>query len=804
MNYKKFFLFYFKRFFNSLKRMLLPLLFIIIIFLAEFGELLYDLEDLDINLNPFDYCNLTDVDYTAVLHDDPDGTAKVSITEYLTFDVHAASKANPFRELWRELPEDDVDGVHVSYNVHSVKQVLKDGSEIEYKNTPKMYWEDEDYTQSSTYRWHHSSASGRYPDNDESVLIYIPWTYRDTLTFKIEYDMINAALKYKDCSELYLSLYSGNSITKLKSFKAQILVPNEIMPKTYYAYSFGTKNSRIPFIESNSINPKYHTFSIDLDQSDLKFQYHDRYIEFALLAYGQDKHIFTQNAPNNLYTFKDVLQECIAENEKYSTLNKTYGTIKIGLLAAAVGISALLLDYTKKKISRLKEENSIPKPTTEYDYFREIPSDLDPVFASDLVFSKDPFDENIEKEEEYAAVLLSLARKKYLNLEKINSMLDWDSKNTLIRLNVVRDNYFTYPLTNNTSSNLFTDITNTQNNNSIYTNDINNNDIHNNEIIDADPSTSIPSIRTTDPVYPSSTYSNTTSDSEYTTNMPSIKTTDPVNNIIQGSDIIDNVNTNLFDENLEPLTVSEKLYLDLLLRYSKNTEYKIVLSKLQECIDGDYDYTKLFVKDMEKKPKLEIGLVKGYYRDVNFDKVKNEINTKAKNSFILGLVFLIACNLISFFTPLYFAFGAYTVMGIAFIYRAIYLKMKSSELLLLTQYGTDERAKWYGLYRFLNSDTLINEKTVNDITLWEKYLIYATAFGVSDKVIKAIKLNAPYLNIEQSPILNNNCYIHSKHFHTTSKSFGTSLHTSYRAHHGGGHFGYGGGGRGGGGGGGGH
>ena len=149
------------------------------------------------------------------------------------------------------------------------------------------------------------------------------------------------------------------------------------------------------------------------------------------------------------------------------------------------------------------------------------------------------------------------------------------------------------------------------------------------------------------------------------------------------------------------------------------------------------------------------------------------------------------------------AFGAYTIFGIALIYRAIYFNVKSHELLLLTQYGVDERAKWYGLYNFLNSDTLMNEKDINDITIWEKYLIYATAFGISDKVIKAIKIRAVDLNIDQSPILNHHCYIHSTHFHSTSRTFGHSIHTTSHGGHGG-WGGYGGGGRGGGGGGGGH
>ena len=148
-------------------------------------------------------------------------------------------------------------------------------------------------------------------------------------------------------------------------------------------------------------------------------------------------------------------------------------------------------------------------------------------------------------------------------------------------------------------------------------------------------------------------------------------------------------------------------------------------------------------------------------------------------------------------------FGAYTILGIAYIWNYIYLSTKAANAVLFTQYGVDEQAKWIGLYNFLNSDTLMNEREVHELPLWEKYLIYATAFGISEKVIKAIKIHAIELNIDKSPILNSHCFIHANSFHRTSKAFGTSIHTSSR---GGGFRGhsYGGGGRGGGGGGGGH
>ena len=714
---------YLKYFFNKTKKIIKgiaiksgPFLFFILILLFSFIGEGYTWEDFGLDgfsLNPNDYCNLTDVDYTAVLHDDSNGKANVEITEYLTFDVHASSRANTYKELWRELPEDVIDGLRVTYNVKSVTQILDDGTEIPYIETQKMYWEDEDYTRYSTKRWHHSKGSGRYPDNDESLLIYIPWTYREKMTFKIVYSMNNAALKYKDCSELYLSMYSGNTITKLNSYRAQILIPNNIMPSTYHAYTFGTANSRLPFTESNSINPGYHTFSIDLDKTHLKFNYHNRYLEFCLLSYGKDKNIFTKYAPNNMYSNDNALDECIAENEYYETQNQRFQTYKTLLLITSFIVGILIISNTRRKYKKFREKYNLYEPEIDYEYFREIPSDLDPIFASELVFMKDPFDENKEKQEEYAAVLLSLVRKQYVKITKYDNNKDWTDFNTVITLEPIRTEYVTSDFTDSP---------------------------------DYSP----------EPVY---------------------KTI--------------NENTGAI---LEPLTTSERLYFELLGRHSRIHNNSITINQLQNAIDTDYQYTNSFVKDIEKKPALENGVMQGYFQSTNYNTPQKELNKSAKTSLTWGLILLLAVNGFSYFTPMGLSFGAYTIIGIICLWKYIYLTAKASNSVLFTQYGANEQAKWYGLYNFLNSDTLINEKEVYELPLWEKYLIYATAFGISEKVIKAIKIHAVELNINSSPILNSHCYIHSRSFHRTSRSFGRSIHTSSRGGGFGGH-GYGGGGR---------
>lgn len=127
------------------------ILIILFFAISFFSENSYLFEE--INLNPFDYARITDVDYKAILVDEPGSNGKIVVTEKLTFDIHAASKNNLFWELWRDLPESYIDGVKVDYQVNSVKQILDDGTEIIYQESPKLYWNDSDYINTARRIW---------------------------------------------------------------------------------------------------------------------------------------------------------------------------------------------------------------------------------------------------------------------------------------------------------------------------------------------------------------------------------------------------------------------------------------------------------------------------------------------------------------------------------------------------------------------------------------------------------------------------------------------------------------------------
>lgn len=659
-----------------------------------------------------DYARITEVDYKAEVVDEIDSNGKVIITERLTFDVHAEDEDNPFWELWRDLPETYVDGVKVDYKVNSVKQILDDGTEIIYDESPKLYWDDSDYLSSSTDygpgKWYHSK--GPYDEDArqyECLLFYVDGLYREKVVFEIEYEMTNASLRYRDSSELYLSMYSGDTIKYLESYKAQILIPNKDMPRSgnYEAYTYGTNLHTFPFNESDTLNPGYYTFSFELDQSDLQFKSYNQYIEFALISYGEDRHIFSEYASNNDYSNDSVLDEIRYEQEKYKNLPNKYYNIKIIVFSLCLIASIIIVYYTLTKDKRIKQKYIFYKPNYDIDYSGTIPNDLDPYFAAQLIFCKKQRRLKKVHNDKYTAMLLSLIRKGYVKIEN-NPELPINDPNSL----TIVVKYIPSNLTVNQT-------------------------------------------------------------------------------LIQS-----NTTTN---DKFEPLTPTEEHYFNLIIRHAIGN--RISMKDFQSKVSKDRKNTSTFALNVEREIK-KIGKEQNYFQKVQYKKPMYDTRRIANSFLGFGLLFLIVINIISYNTRMDLAFGGFTILGITFIACFIYLYIISRKYILLTQFGENEYVRWRAFYNYLNSDALIKDQTLAQTTIVEKYLVYATAFGIADKIINTLKAKYPYVN---SDIVHND-YYQSVHFRTHVSSVRTSAHKASYGISSGGHGGYGGGGRGGGGGGGGH
>lgn len=69
-----------------------------------------------------------------------------------------------------------------------------------------------------------------------------------------------------------------------------------------------------------------------------------------------------------------------------------------------------------------------------------------------------------------------------------------------------------------------------------------------------------------------------------------------------------------------------------------------------------------------------------------------------------------------------------------------------------TTKGNNDYHKWMGLKRFLRDFSTFDEKTLPEITLWEKYLVYAVPLGCAKKLSKAMKIKVEELNYTNTNI----------------------------------------------------
>lgn len=761
--------------------------------------------------NPVDYARITDVEYKAVVTDEPGGRGAILVTERITFDIHAFSKNNLFWELWRDLVEDEYDGIQIRYDVLSVKQILEDGTEIEYEESPVLYWEDEDYVNTNTRlgpgKWYHSP--GPYDENMrdyECVFFYVDGIYREEMVFEIEYIMYNAALRYEDCSDLYISMFSGDAVNDLESFKAEILFPEDLMPREgCYTYTtYGTVNNDFEVVESDSANPGYHTFIIDLDKDDLKFTPYSEFLEFDLVAFGKDKHIFTEYASHNWYYNDPALDEILEEQQDYADAPGRAKVIKLIIFIILLILSGWVLFYAFYKKHKMMSKYFFYSPEIAYDQYREIPSDLDPKFAAELVFCKHK--KKSKDEDIYSALMLSLARKDFIELN------DYGKDDIYIRIkkcpyknpgqgvamgNVLVNTQASYGQTPfsqdpfaQTGFNRDPFAQNTYGQNGYSAPNSQNTYYGVDPSLQGNTHTGID--LTYDPRFSTSFDQNRSTPMTSTYNLN-------VNNVSYASSNtagkVDKEEYIRFDE----LTENETYFFNLLVRHAKDNY--ITMSEFRNCVATDYANTDTFLSRL-KASIPNIGTRKGYFQAATYNRAKDTMHAWAMLFSILGWIFLVGANLISRQSRLDYAFGGYAIFGICCLFTANYLRREGRKMILLTAFGESEYAKWRGLYNFLNSSTLISERSHIELPLWEQYLVYATAFGLSEKITKAIHICCP--EYTSSEMLRTN-HVSSRRLHRSSRGFHSSVRSgSSIARSGGGGFGYGGGGRGGGGGGGGH
>jgi len=190
------------------------------------------------------------------------------------------------------------------------------------------------------------------------------------------------------------------------------------------------------------------------------------------------------------------------------------------------------------------------------------------------------------------------------------------------------------------------------------------------------------------------------------------------------------------------LPVSEKIVFEFMKEIIKDKE--ITIKKMQEIITRRSKLTSKMVKNL-KDSIIDIQKGKGNFYEEDRKKEKFE---KIYNFYYISLVccimFLLILIILTLEVPILLTLVLLVILMI--INSILFLRIFKRDN-VLTQKGVDEREKWKGLKKYMLDFSLLNEKEVYSIQIWEEYLVYATVFGIANKVIEQLKLK--YLQIEE-------------------------------------------------------
>lgn len=245
---------------------------------------------------------------------------------------------------------------------------------------------------------------------------------------------------------------------------------------------------------------------------------------------------------------------------------------------------------------------------------------------------------------------------------------------------------------------------------------------------------------------------------------------------------------NVFSATL--LNLSLKGYFKITVEQNEKGKKETLIYKTKKDIeDLQYEEERIarFVKNaIDSKEKITIKELQKYIRNhassVSSLIEKTGIETKNKNkmtenfdeekskekSKYIGIAIV------------YFAVAMFCItflpVVILLIINAILALMINGKLSNLTQKGIDEREKWKGLKKYMEDFSLLNEKEIPALEVWEEYLVYATVFGIADKVIKQLKMVYP--QIDEMDDFNTASYIYLMSHTNFNSSFSKAINSS--------------------------
>lgn len=157
---------------------------------------------------------------------------------------------------------------------------------------------------------------------------------------------------------------------------------------------------------------------------------------------------------------------------------------------------------------------------------------------------------------------------------------------------------------------------------------------------------------------------------------------------------------------------------------------------------------------------------------------------------IIGLFSLLVISsiLLGMIGMNYLVIGVIAILAIAFVVELVISANIIGKVNVFTASGIEQSEQWKGLKKYMEDFSLLNEKEIPAIEIWEKYLVFATAFGIADKVAKQLKMVYPEINETQMMTTYSCIYLatHTSFNQSFSQAISSSMSSAYTSASGGG------------------
>ncbi len=182
------------------------------------------------------------------------------------------------------------------------------------------------------------------------------------------------------------------------------------------------------------------------------------------------------------------------------------------------------------------------------------------------------------------------------------------------------------------------------------------------------------------------------------------------------------------------LTLSEKSLINTLYPFAENEILN--LSSLEGKLSSE-DNAKSFLEDFNDW--------KEHVKDETSDLTNQYFDGRGSDLIIAialgGLVFGIIIGILGFTSQL--GNGIYCIVGGIFLimFSLLLFNIPKDIFGRWSKSGRVFYLKWSNFKKFLKDNSLINEHPPESIVVWKKYLIYGTSLGVSDNVLRSMKIH---------------------------------------------------------------